>query len=551
MPWQTEAPAPPVRPSVPGWFAIFNLVSTQQFAMTDLATVIGVMAALQSAPLTNAATTKGLQNAAQTVAIVNAGLGAVKPTTAQSFTITDSATLRGHPLAAQALTLTQLATAVALSAALQSAPIASGATTKGLQNGNQAFAITDAALAAGARVAGQSFSVTEAATVIGKPSANNPLLITGLGSVVGVVLSPQQVSLLNQGVVTGSEAIVTGPQFFAISDAATVAGVRAAAQSFTVVNGASWYGKPGAAQVVAITESGVAKGIAAANVSFTITATGAVYTQLVGAQSFSMSNTPASWYGAPDSAQSFSMSNFAAAVSGSLPAFDKVTAGPTSTTFTTTNSYTFNVTPVAASNVGVVVVIELAASGTAIDWLDPATTTVTYGGVAMTRIGAVWAGNATSQPANGKGVWVYGLTSAANTAQGASAHTVSIINSAAGRSVAGSAMCCMTFTDVLAFGTPTTNFASATSTGVKSVILSSAAGRIPIGVFIKGGTTSLSAWSAFNQTQRFNTVTNGFSNTITSAYAGGTATGASSVTFSATTAGTISDGWGAIAFDIR
>lgn len=333
MAWLTEIPAPPKRPVVAGWFAIFNLLAQQQISITQLGRVVGVLAALQSTPIAAAAAAKGLQAAKQTVTLADAAVAAARPTAGQSFTVTDAAALAGAPLAADPLTLTELATVVAVAAALQPLPITDRAVATGRQAAGQSMTLGDAAKSAAKPATAETFSLADAATVLGSPSAANPVLLTGVGKVAAVILSPQQVALLNQGTVTGSEASVTGAQVFAISDAATVKGAQAAAQSFAVVNGATWLGKPGANQLLAITETGAVKGISSAAVSFTITNTGAVYARLTGAQTFTMTNPPAAFYGKPGTAQSFAITNAAAAViAGFTPAY---LVGVTTSTTTT------------------------------------------------------------------------------------------------------------------------------------------------------------------------------------------------------------------------
>lgn len=222
-------------------------------------------------------------------------------------------------LARQFISLTNAAQVIGFVSALQTTPITNALVATGIQQGDQNFTLVNDGNAAVSPTVTQDFSVTESALLIGVPAANNPLLISGISSVVGLVLSPQQFNVLNQGTITGSEAIVTAPQFVPISDAATIKGIQAGGQSFTVVSGASWYGKPGMDQVVAITESGTVKGISAAAVNFTVTNTGAVYARLTGAQSFTLNNAPSSFYGKPTAAESFAIANAATVITGTAP----------------------------------------------------------------------------------------------------------------------------------------------------------------------------------------------------------------------------------------
>lgn len=315
MPWQTEIPEPPAKPLVAGWFAIFNLLASQQIVtMNDVAVVIGIISALQSVTINTSAGAKGLQNAGQSFVMANAATSAGVRAAAQQFLITDAATLAGGRVAAQSLSIIDMAIVVGVAAALQSAPIASAASATGIQQGNQGFTVVDFANVAGIRTAMQQFTVTEQSISNGHPLANNQFTVTDSGQVIGLILSPQQFNMLNQGIITGSEAIVTGPQFVSIADAAIIKGIQAAGQILSIVDGATLSGKSGADQTLAITESGVAKGISLANVTFTVTTTGTVYARLTGAQSFTMTNAPASFYGKPGAAQSFLITNAATAV---------------------------------------------------------------------------------------------------------------------------------------------------------------------------------------------------------------------------------------------
>jgi hypothetical protein len=143
--------------------------------------------------------------------------------------------------------------------------------------------------------------------------ATQQIPAVGKATVIGIVLSQQQVNLLNAGNITGIEAILTANQFISVVDSAKLVGNPLVQQSFTVLDTASLTGKPGANQILAITESGAAVAISAANVSLTVTNSGTVYASIVAAQSFSPVNS-AALSGKPGAAQSISMTNAATAI---------------------------------------------------------------------------------------------------------------------------------------------------------------------------------------------------------------------------------------------
>lgn len=196
-------------------------------------------------------------------------------------------------LAQHNITINNAATAMGLIGALQSMTIVNAASAKGFQAAANPLIITDAATPAGVIQVVRDFSIIDAASLIGKPGAANPLVIDSLASVLGFVLSPQQFNLLNVGSVTGFEGTLSGAEFVTIADAATVAGIRAAGQDFTVVNGAALAGKLGAGQVMAFTDAATVLGVSAASVNFIVTNVGDVYATPAAGQSFTLVNSAA------------------------------------------------------------------------------------------------------------------------------------------------------------------------------------------------------------------------------------------------------------------
>lgn len=357
MPWSTEITTE--KPAIPGWFAIINLLAGQEFTVNNLAVVIGRMSALQTTVITQSGSAKGIQQAIQSFTVTNTGASAVKPSASQQFSAVDSATSKGIQQALQLITIVSngLVTDAALTGvANQFITIVNAVTVIGFQQASQSLAMTNAAQNVAKPGAVEVFSVIDGATVIALPSANNPLIISGAASVIAVVLSPQQFNIVNQGLLTGIEAIATGPQVISIVDSATVKGLQAAGQIFSITNGASWFGKPGANQILVVTESADVKGVSAANINFVVTNTGTVYATLTGLQSFTLSNVPASFYGKPGAAQSFSIGNSATGTKiEGLPIFD--VAGTTYASGGNTTSGTVTISATNGSTVYVFIEI--------------------------------------------------------------------------------------------------------------------------------------------------------------------------------------------------
>lgn len=221
MPWAPTVPPAPARPAVTGWWALLRAVASQPLTLSNLATVKGIMLALQSFTLDNAAQTKGLSQA------------------------------------------------------------------------TQSMTVADMAAAIGKQLAQQSFTVNSAASWYGKPGANQPIPILDSAVLVGIILAPQQISFLTEGLITGFEGTLSANQVIPLVDSATVAGMQAAGQSFTLVNTGALAGKPGADQVLALTETGAVVAISAAAVSLAITNAGTVYAVAAANQSFDLANDAA------------------------------------------------------------------------------------------------------------------------------------------------------------------------------------------------------------------------------------------------------------------
>lgn len=221
MAWAPTVPEPPVKPVVTGWFALLQALSQQTITMTNIATVKGVMAALQSTPLVGAGAVKGFQAAGQSFTVTDASALAGKQAAPQSFSVIDSAILRASVLAGNPLAVTDTSAAVGVVLSAQQISLLSVGGVTGFEGslaGQSFIPIVDAATVAAAQGAGQSFTITDTAVLRGAPGANQVLAFTESGAVK--VISAASIS-------------------FAITDAGTVYALSIAPQSFSLTNSAA------------------------------------------------------------------------------------------------------------------------------------------------------------------------------------------------------------------------------------------------------------------------------------------------------------------------
>jgi hypothetical protein len=207
--------------------------------------------------------------------------------------------------------------------------------------------------------------------------------------------------------------------------------------------------------------------------------------------------------------------------------------GNDNTTLTATDTHT-----IATGDTGVVVAIGYTTGNNSSGAAPALSTSVTYGGVAMTKLGSVSSADVNFLSAFVELWWLKSPASGSKTVQ------LSVVSTNSQQ--VWDAWVATSSYSASATGTPSTT----NSTGsAPSLAVSSATGHMAVCAFVSNCRSGTSGLSSFNQTQRYKSNGTSAQGTLAT-FLFGDAAGASSVTFSATGAGTTPQ-WAGIVVDLH